>query len=56
MILVIIGFEGGDKDCVGIKMVGGQYILINTTISDGEAPIVVCVELGYQFGPNVHLV
>ena len=55
-VLVILGIEGVDKDCVGSTMVGGQYVLINSVIPDGEASSVVCVNLGYQFDPNVHFV
>ena len=49
-ILVLLGIEGGENDCVGFKMVGGQDVLITEASSDGEDTFVVCVELGYQFG------
>ena len=37
-------------------MVGGWCVFITAAISDGEAPSVVCVELGDWFFPNVHFV
>ena len=46
-ILVLIGLEGGDKDCVGVAMVGGKYVLVTAMISDEEASSVICVKLGY---------
>ena len=55
-ILVLLGIEGGDKDCVGVAMVGSQYALVTTAISDMEASSVVCVKLGCRLGPNVNLV
>ena len=55
-ILVLLSLEVGNKDCVGVTMVGVQDVLINAARSDGEAPIVVCVDLGYWFVPNVHFV
>ena len=36
-VLVIIGLEGGYKDCVGLKFLGGYYVLITAVIPDGEA-------------------
>ena len=54
IVLVIIGLEGVDKDCVGFKMIGGHYVLITSAIPDGEVSIVACVNLGYRFDPNVH--
>ena len=56
VILVLLGLEGGDKDFVGVKMVGGQYVLATAASSDGGASIIVCVKLRYQFVTNVHLV
>ena len=55
-ILFLLCLEGGDKDCVGVVMLGGQYVLVTAAISTGEASIVICVNLGYWFGPNVHIV
>ena len=55
-VLVIIGLEGADKDCVGFTMIGGQYVFITYAIPDGEVSSVVCVNLGYRFDPNVHFV
>ena len=56
MIPVRTFIEGFYKDCVVVSMVGGQYVLVNAYISDGEASSVVTVKLGYRFGPNVHFV
>ena len=56
IILVLLGLEGGDKEFVGVTMVGGQDVLIFAERSDGEATSIVCVELGYWFIPNVNLV
>ena len=53
-VLVIIGLEGVEKDCVGFTMIGGQYVLITSAIPDGIVSRVVCVNLGYRFEPNVH--
>ena len=55
-VLVIIGLEGFDKDCVGFTMIGGQYVLITSANPDGEVSSVVCVNLVYRFEPNVHFV
>ena len=42
--------------CVGVKILGGQYVLVTTASSDGEYPNVICVKLGYRFVPNVNFV
>ena len=55
-ILILPGLEGGNKNCVGVTIVGGQDELITAVSSDGESPSVVCLYLGDRFGPNVHLV
>ena len=34
-VLVILGIEGGDKDCVGFAMIGVQYVLITAASPDG---------------------
>ena len=47
VILVIIGLEGGETCCVGVAMIGGQFVLVTTVSSDGEASSVICVKLGY---------
>ena len=45
-ILVLLGIEGGDKDCVGVAMIGGHYVLVTDVRSGGEASSVVCVNIG----------
>ena len=35
-------------------MVGGQCVLDSYVISDGEAPSVICVNIGDWFEPNVN--
>ena len=55
-IFVLIGLECGYTYCVGLKMVGGQYLLVTADRSDGKAPSVICVELGDHFFSNVHFV
>ena len=55
-VLVIIGLEGTNKDCVEFTMIGGQYVLITSAIPDGILSSVVCVNLVYRFNPNVHFV
>ena len=55
-IIFFLGIEGGDNYCVGFIMVGVQYVLITTAISDGEAPSVVFVYLLYWFVPTVHYI
>ena len=42
-MLVSLVIEGGNKDCVGITMLGGQDVLINTASSGGDATRVVYV-------------
>ena len=55
-ILSLLGIEGGYMACVGVNMVGVQYVLVTTASSDGEYPNVICVKLGYRFVPNVNFV
>ena len=45
-ILVLLGIEGGGKDCVGVAMIGGHYVLLTDVRSGGEASSVVCVNIG----------
>ena len=33
--LVILGLEGGEKDCFELSMMGGQYVLITAASPDG---------------------
>ena len=37
-------------------MLGDQDVLVTAASSDGEAPNVICIYIGYRFGPNVHFV
>ena len=53
-VLVILGLEGFNKYCVGFAMIGGQYVLITSDITYGEASSVVYVNLGDRFNPNVY--
>ena len=39
IILVLLGLEGGDKDFVGVTMVGVQDILIFAERSEGKRPV-----------------
>ena len=55
-VLVLLGIEGVDKDCVGLAIIDGQYVLITSTSPDEEASNVVYVNIGYRFDPNVHFV
>ena len=56
VFLVLVGLEGGDKDFVVVTMLGDQDVLVTATSSDGEAPNVIYIYIGYQFGPNLHFV
>ena len=55
-ILVLLGLEGGNMDCVGFAMVGGQYLLVTAAISNGGESSVICVKLGYLFVPYMYFV
>ena len=55
-ILVLLGLEGGDKDCVGVAKVGDQYVLIIATILDGQASSVISVKLVDWFELNDNFV
>ena len=55
-ILVIIGLGGGEKYCVGVAMLGVQYVLVTAAISDEEEYIVICVNIVYGLVPNLNLV
>ena len=56
MILVLLGIEGGDKDCVVVTMLDGQDVLITAGSYCGESPSFIYVKLGDWFGQNVHLI
>ena len=38
------------------KAVSGQYELIAAVRYYREFPSVICVDIGYQYGPNIHFV
>ena len=53
MVLAILDIVGGDKDCVVLTMVGGQYVLIAATSPYVEASNVLCVHFRDRIDPNV---
>ena len=55
-VCFLFGHEGGLQDGVGVVMVGNHDVLIDAMRSNGEAPIVVGVELSHMFDIDVQFV
>ena len=52
-MVVVLGWEGFDKNDVGVDVVGEHYVVITAAGADGEAAHVVGVELGNGFNTDV---
>ena len=56
MIIVLLGIEGKYKDIFGVSFIGDKYVLVTDASSNREATIVICVNIGDWFVPNVHFI